>query len=191
MDAARHDYKILGDDRLTINIIDNQKANVFPVYPQILDHTLKNFKDEHLNLIKKVSLFRILRKERLPISQVWQKEPVEVKSVFLLKRKSSGNNRMRIHPIKKDLAIQKIIANNRAEIYDTTLTSILTKRNFMAYILAYSFVFPDNKVTTFWDTLKKRLEGMLNNISIYEIEVPQQYSSNLYENFQSMIKEII
>jgi hypothetical protein len=190
MNAVKHNYKILGDDRLTINVIDNQKANAFPIYPQILDYTLKNFKDENLNILKKFSLFKTLRKERLPISQVWQKEPVDLKSVFLLKRKSSGNNRMNINPIAKDIAIQKIIANNRAEIYDSSLTSILTKRNFMAYIHAYSFVFPDSTITKFWDIMKRRLGGMLNNIPVYELEVPQRYSSNLYEEFQSMIKEI-
>jgi hypothetical protein len=190
MDAVKHNHKILGDERLILHASDSSKAYVFPIFSQILDYTLENFNDEYMSIIKKLLLFKNLRRERSPNSHVWQREPVNIKTIYLLKRKSTGNNNIGIHSIAKDRAIQKIIANNKAEIYGSSIPSIVAKRNFMAYMTAYSFVFPDSQIAKYWENIKKGLEEMLNNIPIYEIESPQEYSFNGYQSFQQLVKEI-
>jgi hypothetical protein len=190
MNAVKNNLKILGEERLILNLSDNNMAYVFTMWPQIFEHMVENFKDEDMNISKKVLLFKNLLKERPPSPQVWQAEPVNIKSVYLLKRASNGNNRMDVNPISKDLAIQKIIANNKGEIYASQIPSMLTKRYFVDYMTAYSFILPDSGIAKFWDNMKRGLEEMLSNVPIYEIELSQQYSLNIYEELQPLIKEI-
>ena len=64
-------------------------------------------------------------------------------------------------------------------VYSPRMTGMSFGRYFN-YMLAYSFVFPDSRVATYWDDLKEGLEDILENVQIYEMEIPENYNSNTF-----------
>jgi hypothetical protein len=190
MNAVRNNLRILGEERLILCTKDDFKAYVFTMWPQIFEHLVNNSLDEDMNISKKVLLFKNLLKERPSSQKVWHNDSAPIESIYLLKRKNSGVNNIEIHPVLKEHAIQKIIANNKAEIYGSQIPSILAKRYFSDYIAAYSFILPGSYIATYWENIERALDKMLDTISIYEIEISGKYSLNIYENILSLIKGI-
>lgn len=84
----------------------------------------------------------------------------------------------------------KLVANNEMEVI--TNPSIIGEELgcYYNYIIAYSFVFPNSKIATFWNNFKDSIRKILRNISIYGIEMPQKYDSNLFSKINKFLQKI-
>ncbi|PKP36738.1 MAG: hypothetical protein CVT98_07150 [Bacteroidetes bacterium HGW-Bacteroidetes-15] len=58
---------------------------------------------------------------------------------------------------------------------------------FMRYMLAYSYVFPESKIARYWSNLKVKLKESLENIPLYQIDLPERYNERYLEKMFSRI----
>ena len=170
LNAVKDSYKILGDDRIIIDL-ENELVYSFPIYHQTFEYMVKNVKYEDLNIFQKILLALHLLRNKKHLA-FWEKKPLKVKSAYLLKKTVKLDDKINIHTLEKDLAVKKIIANNKAEMHYSSIPSIAT--NFPNYMLAYSYIFPESRISTYWNDLEKRLKGILKDASFYEMEIPEK-----------------
>jgi len=170
LNAARDGYKILGDDRIIIDL-ENELVYSFPIYHQTFEYMIKNVKREDLNIFQKILLAFYLLKSKKHLA-FWERTPVKLRSTYILKRTTKFDGKVNIRTLEKDLAIEKIIANNKAEMHYSSIPS--TARSFSNYMLAYSYFFPESRISTYWNDLEKRLKEILNDVSFYEVEIPEK-----------------
>jgi hypothetical protein len=173
IDSMRKGAEIIGDDRVVVDI-KNGLAYSFPVYPRIFEYTCRNSKTENISFLKKILLIPYLRNEHS--QDLWQKDAIKIETIYILKKNISSKE-LRISSISKEDAINKMIANNKAEMFSSSIPSI--KNNYFQYILAYSYAFTHNRIVNYWENLRKNFR---NNISFYDIEIPQRYSIEIFEN---------
>jgi hypothetical protein len=172
MNAVARNMKLLGDDRI---IIDSSKMMVysFPLFPRMTEYVIKRNSGEQLDNISKLNLMRSLRQDFPRIMSLWQHGPVPLKSINLLSRRESNS----IHPMKskieKGIAIEMMIANNRAERSSSSIPR-MTYNKFPELMNAYSFVFPDSSIAHDQENLGKILENISDEIASYRIEIPRE-----------------
>ncbi len=186
MESSKKKIKILGDDHLIMDL-NSKKAYSFQLYPIIFEYITNTYKDENLTFYQSLLVKTKLYNEYASKSEFWQIEPVEIGSLYLFSRRNSNHNQLVVKEIDLDLAKNKIIHNNKAEIYTSTIPQITKRRTFNEYLIAYSFVFPNSKITTYWDELELKLGNMLKNILIYEVEVPSQPGQSLLTEFEKIL----
>ena len=77
----------------------------------------------------------------------------------------------------------KLIINNEMEMSHAYMPNIMgiSSNPFFEYMLAYSFIFPDSQIAMHhWENLKKNLKETLENVPIYEMEIPLEYNDELF-----------
>ncbi len=182
LNALKSNLKIFGDDRLILDT-KNKMVYSFPIFPRIFEYISRNSDDEYLTLSKKILLALDLIRSTSTNStnSIWQKDPTYIKSIYFIKRKNIGGDKIKVQSVEKDIAIKKIIANNKAEMYSSSIPSI-KKRNFPEFILAYSYIFPDSMIANYWKRCEISLYQLLKNANIFELTLPEIY------NFKSLEK---
>jgi hypothetical protein len=187
MSSLRKGLKILGDDRLIIDLT-SKEAYTFQLYPTIFEYIGTSFKEEYLTFYQKLLVKTKLAHEYASKPEIWQLEPVKIKSFYIFNRINIPSKEVTINNISANKGLSKILYNNRAEIYVSTIPQIVKQRTFNEYVTAYSFVFPNSKITTYWDRLKLKLENMLEDISLYEVEIPSKPEQSLLTEFEKILR---
>ena len=59
--------------------------------------------------------------------------------------------------------------------------------HFYRYIKTYSYVFPDSDIAKMWKNLEDELIEILNNFNFYELEIPDNYNSNIANTIANFI----
>ena len=54
--------------------------------------------------------------------------------------------------------------------------------------MAYSYIYPENTLTSFWQTLENNLVSVLSKTPCHEIEIPFKYDAKVYEEIHKFIK---
>jgi hypothetical protein len=55
-------------------------------------------------------------------------------------------------------------------------------------LAAYLYVFPDSEIKNRWQTLENNLRNALTKVSCYEVEIPSEYNSKVYEEINKILK---
>lgn len=186
MSAFTNGSKILSDDRVILDL-KSKEAYSFQLYPQIFEYLIKHLDDEHLSRFHKFSCRLSLLNEYVPNVDIFQKEPVDIKALYLLNLKNQMNENLKISQVDADTAIQKIIANNKAEIYGSSIPPIAKRRNFAEYMIAYSFIYPNCNIAKYWENLRHQLKETLKNTPIYEVEIPYNLGSQIYYEMEKVL----
>ena len=58
---------------------------------------------------------------------------------------------------------------------------------FLRYMLAYSFVFPDSLVATWERDMARILRNILEDIPVYRVEIPPDYSPDIFDQVHQFI----
>ena len=58
---------------------------------------------------------------------------------------------------------------------------------FLNYLSAYSYMFPDSKFSTRWESYKENIESNLGNAILYKVEVPKKYDESVIDMLFSMV----
>ena len=61
--------------------------------------------------------------------------------------------------------------------------------HFFKYMPAYSFVFPDSQIASYWGDLKRNLAEILEGIPIYELELPSKYDLSVFSEVYRLMTE--
>jgi hypothetical protein len=178
--------KILGDDRILIDI-KKERVFSFPIYHSIFEYTYKNMNNEYFSQYKKLQLILHLYKNNARID-IWERDPKIVKEIFLLRKFLTNDKNFDMKQIGKEITLKKILNNNRAESYITTIPGRIIQRNFPTYLIAYSYVYPKSKIANYWDNMNQLIRGFLEQLSLderllYEINMPEKYSEHIFNDF--------
>lgn len=99
----------------------------------------------------------------------------ELKSIFFLIPK----DRFRVDHMNKKELIECLLINQKL---DTPF--------FHSYLLEYSYMFPESKLSRYWERYKENLERNLpDDIPTYKVEVPQKYDSEVFEKILEVISK--
>jgi hypothetical protein len=172
-DAVRNGYKTLGDDRVIIDL-KNNIALSFPIFPQVFEYIVEKMEEEDLNIIDKVKLaFSLLSNQKR--KDFWETQRIKINSIFLLSQITSSGDDVKLRPLEKNVATNKIIANNKSAIYSSSIPNL--ERPYPNYLLAYSYVFPESKVAKYWDSIKENITSFVEYKDVYEVILPKNFRS--------------
>lgn len=169
-------FSWLGDDRV---IIHKDKVLSFPMTPITIDFKCKYLPTEEFRgFLDKIHLVKYLHHNvdcENCTAQI--SESTILEALLFIARTNKGAIKKR--GVCLEEAVDKLVENNRAEM-------ILV--HFYKYMLAYSFVFPESEMAKYWDRLKQNLEQILKKISIYEIEIPEKYDLNVFNEIRKFVE---
>jgi hypothetical protein len=171
LNGVKKGYNTLGDDKVILDI-NSKKVYSFPVYHQLFDYTVDLGKEE-LTVFQK---FKFLFFSNDKTDSKWDNSPNQFKKAFILKR--IDKVKPSINKIDNESAINSMITNNKDELYNSSFSSVVGKNNFYNYLLAFSYIFPDSKISNYWNKLKVDLKETFKNTEFYEIEIPQNYDQS-------------
>jgi len=109
-----------------------------------------------------------------------------LKFLFLIIK--SNKKTINVRKIDYKNAIDRLIANNRLEmIINPNLIGKVFGR-YHNYMLGYSFIFPNSKISTYFEDSKNGMKDILKYTYIYEIKVPRNYSPEIHKRIISLIE---
>lgn len=184
LNGVKNGFKTLGDDKV---IIDTKSDSVysFPVYPHIFDYTV-NLGKEELSFLQKLRFLYMHNTENY--SNFWDDSNNHVDNAFILKRVNKKGP-LKTKLLENSTALNKIMKNNMNEMYISTYNSLISKNNFSNYLLAYSYAFPEGKLSNYWNNLKNELKPRFKDIEFYEIEIPLNYDGISLNEILDMVGE--
>jgi hypothetical protein len=178
MDFVRSEgFKFMADDRV---IIHKDKVLSFPFH-----HLFFTFRVKHLPTEDPRGFWD---KARL-VKYLWNKSEHVTNDVkmansstlrALLSIVKTNKEKISLREANLEETIDKLIMSMEMEmVYSPRMTGMSFGR-YLRYMLAYSFVFPNSQIATYWDDLRDGLERILENVPISEMEIPENYNSNTF-----------
>jgi hypothetical protein len=182
MDLVRkRKYSFLGDERV---IISKDGILAFPMSLFLFNHTLNHSVTEKMSKLEKIKLlYRIITKRVLADVNI-VKKCNNFMLFFIEKRDRVG---VESNSIDLNQATIKMIANTKLEL--AVPTSLLPASNFLQYMMAYSFIFPNNEIARYWIDYEQGLKLVLAKITTKLMEIPEQYDINVFGNISTIMKE--
>jgi hypothetical protein len=174
--VRRAGFSWLGDDRV---IIHKDKVLSFPMTPITIDYKCKYLPTEEFRgFLDKIRFVKYIHHNtKCESCNESIAESSILEALLFIARTNKGAIKKR--DICLEEAVDKLVENNRAE---------MMLEHFYTYMLAYSFVFPDSKIAAYWDDLREKLEEILKKISIYEIEIPEKYDLDVFNEIHKFVE---
>lgn len=174
--VRRTGFSWLGDDRV---IIHKDKILSFPVSPITFNFKCKYLPTEEFQgFLDKIRFVKYLHHNidcencDAPISK-----SSKLEALLFIARTNRGVIKKR--SVYLEETVDKLVENNRAE---------MMLLHFYKYMLAYSFVFPDSKIAAYWDDLRVNLKDIFMSASIYEIEIPEKYDLDVFNEIHKFVE---
>lgn len=185
-------FGFFGDERV---ILHDGNVRSYPIGIVSFDYRCRhlptekkrNFKDK-IDLIKyNLSNYHHLDKLSVNIA-----DTSRLCAIFFITRQSERKSLIHIKYNLKN-AVEKMVINNEMEMNHAYMPNIMgiSFNPFFEYMLAYSFIFPNSQVAIHWDNLRKNLKQSLENVPIYEVEIPLEYNENVYNDMYNYITSVV
>ena len=171
-------YIILGKDWVLSFITP---INIFTYNITPLIRNSLNRKDKILLLFKSylhklsggyIKIFTKLDVSRLFPNKIIDKSKLD--TIFLI----IPRKEFRIEEINKEDLSEHLVINQQLEFFHLP---------FLNYLSAYSYMFPDSKFSTRWESYKENIESNLGNAILYKVEVPKKYDESVIDMLFSMV----
>lgn len=96
---------------------------------------------------------------------------------LILLTKTNKNGVKILENIDKKELVERLITINKFEL-----------QYFSDCMMAYSYIYPENTTSSFWQTLESNLVSALSKTPCHEVEIPFKYNSKVYEEIYRLIK---
>ena len=180
-------FEFLGDDRV---IIHRDGVFSFPTGLHVF-----SFMCEHLQNEKSWSFSNKIKFAKY----LWDKKdknncPIKIselsklKNLFFIVRTNKKTISKREMSLKE--VVDKLITNNRLEDFISLGGMGINSGPHLKYALAYSYIFPDSQIATQKRDLEMELISILENIPIYEIEIPNNYDLGVFKRIHKFIETL-
>ncbi len=183
MDYVRNlNYKFLGDDKVIIN-----QNNVFsyPVHSSLFDYRINRMKTEHYSSFDKYKYLFYQRSNQRTSKYIVDKAPVS--NIYLIS-KSNGKKIEAVQLSRNDVLIKTVNSHKMENIGSPSIMGI--SKGLYDYFTAYSYVFPDSKITGYWDIYESMLDEYLDANEYYEILLPKTYTETAFRDFVSLTRRL-
>jgi hypothetical protein len=181
LDFVNSGYKYLGDDWVILN--KEKRVLCFPVNLGQFSFSKKTgilVTESHSSFLDKIRFLWYLH--YLPnYDNVPLVKSSYLKALFLVSKANNPTANVKLTNTKEATSI--LLSNNIAEYM--TSPSIMGRNfgRFYTYMLAYSFVFPNNKIARYWNGLGTKLKEIVKGIPIYEIRMARKCNFNEIKRF--------
>ncbi len=185
MDLMRNGgYRLIGDDRM---IVGKEYVFSYPLFFNLVRFRAENMDDEHISTISdKLKMIGYLNsKEGGKKGTEIIADKSKLKKIFLIARKE-GQENLKCKTLNPEEFSKRIVNSNKMEMLSSGVSQ-LAFIPFMRYMLAYSYVFPESKIARYWSNLKVKLKESLENIPLYQIDLPERYNERYLEKMFSRI----
>lgn len=171
------EYQLIGDDRI---ILGKNCVLSYPLYFNLVRFRADNLKDEHISKISE--RFKMLKylnsKKNKEVELDIIAEKSKLRKLFLTARKC--DEKLSSREISIEDAVAGIVSSSKMEMMSSGISS-LGFIPFFRYMLAYSFVYPESRIAGYWFNLRDSLKENLGSLQIFQIELPQKYSQNVFK----------
>ena len=187
MDLVRNKgFSFQGDDWI---IIKDDSVYSFPTHFQEFNFRANVLPSEHLR--GNLDRFRLFSYLRRPFN--YQNSGIEVTKSSKLKMlnillKTNNEELKIIKDADKELVKKRLYYNNKIEENETSLSMGLKLKGVSRYLMAYSFIHPNNGFTRFMDSSEKALKRLIQNASCNIIEIPFKYDRSVADRIYSHLK---
>ncbi|MFC2016531.1 hypothetical protein ACFLUF_02330 [Chloroflexota bacterium] len=180
INLLRNGYQLIGDDRF---IITDDKILSFPISPFLISYGLDNMATEARSLKDNICIVKNMMQENktydLPV--INSSAP---KAIFFVERKERQGTK--ISKLSRAEATRKIILNNMLEM---NISSPETPAGYyLQFMKAYSFIFPNSRIASYWDDFYMMLGKYLQSIPCFSLEIPLRYDSTVQQRIELLIE---
>ncbi|MBC8484522.1 MAG: hypothetical protein H8D45_00570 [Bacteroidetes bacterium] len=184
MDYIRNlNYKFLGDNKMKIN---KNKAFSYPVHNKLFDYRVNKMNTENYSLLDKYKYLIYQRSNQYePDYTIVDK--TDISSMYLI-AKSNGKQMRAEQLLRDDVLIKTVNSHKMENIGGPFLMGI--SKGLYDYFTAYSYVFPDSKIASYWDTYGSMLAEYLDADEYYEISLPKTYTKTAFQDFVELIHSL-
>lgn len=185
--VRRAGFDCLGDDRV---ILHRGKAFSFWLHPSLFQFMTEHLTDE--------KCFGTLNQARY-IRHLWhgdyraenqQAKSAELEALLFIAI-SNGQDRasLTFEPVVElEPVVSRLLVNNRLEDFTYQIPAFgVDSAPFLRYIMAYSFIFPHSPIATYETELAKNLMNALTGIPIYCVDLPPDYSPEVFSQVHQFI----
>jgi len=184
MTALRNNYRLIGDDRVILS--SDGKVYSYPFYHKLIRFKADCLSEEHVSSIfDKYRMLKYLNSNIEDDTRLKYFSDIGTLSEFILLAKSDSSEL-----VSRDLDVRstasKLINNSKMEMVSSGISRSLGKINFLKYMCAYSYVFPDSYISNYWLLLSEFLMDALNGTHLTHVRLPMNYDSII---FQRLVEE--
>jgi hypothetical protein len=175
-------FEFLGDDRV---ILHKDGVYSFPLGLNVFDFMCNHLPGEDSwGISDKIRFLGYLSGgggNRVKVG-----EPSNLRNLFFIVR--SNKKAVAKRPVSPEDAVDKLILNNRLEDFISLRCMGVNSGPHLRYALAYSYIFPGDRVVTQRKRLEGELADILQDIPVYEIEIPNTYNQAVFKEIHDFIK---
>jgi hypothetical protein len=180
-------FDFLGDDHV---ILHKDMIFSFPMGLRVFGFMCGHLpNEESWNISNRIRFARYLwdNKDKKDNS-IKMSDSSELKKLFFIVKTNKEKITERKIPLTD--AIDRLIVNNRLEDFISLGGMGINSGPFLKYALAYSYIFPDNKMATYQEDLERELWSVLEKEQIHEIEIPYNYDINVFKRVYKFIESL-
>jgi len=190
--VRRGGFTCLGDDRA---ILQQDRVFGFPVNSAIFEFMVKRLPDEtHFGVQKQVQFVTGYLRGKYGKDRGNGAQSGKLKAMLLITRsnRAKNNKQVNFEPLPQSSLggiVDSILISNRLEDFSGMgMPGFgISSAPFLRYMLAYSFVFPDSLVATWERDMAGKLRNTLENIPVYMVEIPPDYSPDTFDQIHQFI----
>ena len=174
MQLLRKGFSYLGDDKVILS--ENNKVLNFPENLNRFNFLYNYLEyEKYNNFFDKMKLMKyIIANKRIDKSNIVNCSNLD--KLFFIVKKNQKEFKIR----KTNKTVDRMVESNKLELslHGTHLPKIIKISNhFYRYMLAYSFIFPKNRMNNYFNELSEGLKNILKD-EVYEMEVPHEINSD-------------
>jgi len=178
-------YSLLGDDRL---ICSQDYLFSYPLFYNLVKFKAEHMNDEHISsLPNKIKMIAHLNSKAFNAknSSLFTNK-ARFEKIFLMARKENFVE-LSYSDVDLDSLAKAIVNSNKMEFISSGISQSLGFVPFYRYMLAYSYVFPDSKIATYWDNLEIKIKEVLRGKIACGITLPDAYSPALFIDLFNLV----
>lgn len=190
--VRRAGFTWLGDDRA---ILYQDKVLGFPMNSAAFEFVTRHLTDEtHWGFLRQVHFAAEQLFSRHGKTDKREAKSAELKALLLIARsnRQRDDRRVTFDPLPQshlEQIVNSLLISNRLEDFIGMAGLGINSGPFLKYMLAYSFVFPNSSIETREEKLAENLKNSLGEIPVYKVEIPVDYSLDIFKQIHEFIAE--
>ncbi|MCK4233565.1 hypothetical protein KAX75_04000 [candidate division WOR-3 bacterium] len=190
--VRRAGFGVFGDDMV---ILHNDKVLSFPMASSIFQFMTTHLPTEkHWGFFRQVqfAVEQFLNKPQKTAMQGDRFAKLEALLFVTRSNRKQGGKQVTIEKFSYrylEQAVNRILANNRAEGFKELPLFGIDSLPFLKYELVYNFVFPNSLTATYEKKFAENLRDILKKIPIYKIDTPFNYSLEAFEEINKFVMD--
>jgi hypothetical protein len=185
MDLVREfNFSFMSDDRA---ILHKDKIYSFPMSLNVFKYMMDYLPTENIGFYDKLRCMQYIYRKEYEKSFLSIDNLSKLEAMFFITKTNKQGVSVNTIEDKRDV-VDRLIANNQIEDFVMLNGFGINSGPFLKYVMAYSFIFHNNKVISQIDQQEKNLEKILENIPVCEVEIPLKYDKDVLNHVYDVIR---